>query len=190
MVRCIVVSPFALHWLFSLHLIVPLHGLESIFVAINCLLQYIYAEVILIVIYRFCLTLQTQALFRIGHGEPPPIPDSLSRDAYNFIRKCVQVNPDDRPTASQLLEHPFVKRPLKLWIHPHSTREIIQLDGISGLKLAEVNQSNVCSIHIQWFFENCSFMKSQNSLFRLWMLLVCRLLQTWKACRGQMLFLQ
>lgn len=58
--------------------------------------------------------LQTQALFRIGHGEPPPIPDSLSRDAYNFIRKCVQVNPDDRPTASQLLEHPFVKRPLKL----------------------------------------------------------------------------
>ncbi|KAG6532737.1 mitogen-activated protein kinase kinase kinase 1-like [Zingiber officinale] len=56
----------------------------------------------------------TQALFRIGHDEPPPIPDSLSQDAYDFISKCVQVNPDDRPTASELLEHPFVKRPLKL----------------------------------------------------------------------------
>ncbi|KAG6486518.1 hypothetical protein ZIOFF_055094 [Zingiber officinale] len=50
-----------------------------------------------------------QALYKIGHGEPPTIPDSLSRDARDFIRKCVQVNPDDRPNASQLLEHPFVK---------------------------------------------------------------------------------
>ncbi|XP_074570011.1 mitogen-activated protein kinase kinase kinase 1-like [Curcuma longa] len=50
-----------------------------------------------------------QALYKIGHGEPPTIPDSLSRDARDFIRKCVQVNPDDRPNASELLEHPFVK---------------------------------------------------------------------------------
>uniref|UniRef100_A0A5B6YQB9 mitogen-activated protein kinase kinase kinase n=1 Tax=Davidia involucrata TaxID=16924 RepID=A0A5B6YQB9_DAVIN len=53
-----------------------------------------------------------QALFRIGRGEPPPVSDSLSRDARDFILKCLQVNPNARPTAAQLLDHPFVKRSL------------------------------------------------------------------------------
>ncbi|XP_006494295.2 mitogen-activated protein kinase kinase kinase 1-like isoform X3 [Citrus sinensis] len=53
-----------------------------------------------------------QALFKIARGELPPIPDSVSRDARDFILKCLQVNPNDRPTAAQLMEHPFVKRPL------------------------------------------------------------------------------
>ncbi|GLU00998.1 hypothetical protein SLE2022_183270 [Rubroshorea leprosula] len=52
-----------------------------------------------------------QALFRIGKGEPPPVPDSLSKDARDFILKCLQVNPNKRPTAVQLLHHSFVKRP-------------------------------------------------------------------------------
>lgn len=53
-----------------------------------------------------------QALFRIGKGELPPIPDSLSKDARDFILQCLQVNPDDRPTAAKLLNHPFVQRPV------------------------------------------------------------------------------
>ncbi|XP_058191842.1 mitogen-activated protein kinase kinase kinase 1-like [Rhododendron vialii] len=53
-----------------------------------------------------------QALFRIGKGELPLIPSSLSVDAQDFIYKCLQVIPDDRPTAAQLLDHPFVKRRL------------------------------------------------------------------------------
>ena len=53
-----------------------------------------------------------QALFRIGKGEPPPVPDSLSKDAREFIMQCIQVNPDTRPTAAKLLQHPFMKRPL------------------------------------------------------------------------------
>ncbi|KAM1665130.1 hypothetical protein EV1_044030 [Malus domestica] len=53
-----------------------------------------------------------QALFQIGQGEPPPVPDTLSRDARDFILKCLQVNPNSRPTAAQLLNHPFVKKPL------------------------------------------------------------------------------
>ncbi|KAA3484933.1 mitogen-activated protein kinase kinase kinase 1-like [Gossypium australe] len=55
-----------------------------------------------------------QALFRIGKGEPPPIPDSLSKDAQDFIMQCLQTNPEARPTAAKLLQHPFVKRPLPL----------------------------------------------------------------------------
>ncbi|XP_027902921.1 mitogen-activated protein kinase kinase kinase 1-like [Vigna unguiculata] len=53
-----------------------------------------------------------QALFKIGKGVPPSIPDSLSRDATDFILQCLQVNPNDRPTAAQLLNHSFVQRPL------------------------------------------------------------------------------
>ncbi|XP_016473374.2 mitogen-activated protein kinase kinase kinase 1 [Nicotiana tabacum] len=55
---------------------------------------------------------QMQALFKIGKGEPPPVPNTLSIDARNFINQCLQVDPSARPTASQLLEHPFVKRTL------------------------------------------------------------------------------
>ncbi|XP_027345408.1 mitogen-activated protein kinase kinase kinase 1-like [Abrus precatorius] len=53
-----------------------------------------------------------QALFRIGRGEPPPIPESLSNDARDFILKCLQVNSNKRPTAAELLDHPFLRRPL------------------------------------------------------------------------------
>lgn len=53
---------------------------------------------------------QTQAFFQIGHSIPPPIPNSLSSDAQDFIRQCLRVVPDDRPSASKLLAHPFVRR--------------------------------------------------------------------------------
>ncbi|KAI4389137.1 hypothetical protein MLD38_001394 [Melastoma candidum] len=52
-----------------------------------------------------------QAVFRIGRGEPPPVSDTLSSDAKDFIMRCIRVNPEERPTAAELLEHPFVKRP-------------------------------------------------------------------------------
>uniref|UniRef100_A0A2P2IJT4 Mitogen-activated protein kinase kinase kinase 1-like n=1 Tax=Rhizophora mucronata TaxID=61149 RepID=A0A2P2IJT4_RHIMU len=58
------------------------------------------------------LECQMQALFKIGKGVPPRVPGTLSRDAQDFILQCLQVNPSDRPSAAQLLDHPFVKRPL------------------------------------------------------------------------------
>uniref|UniRef100_A0A7N0TKK6 mitogen-activated protein kinase kinase kinase n=1 Tax=Kalanchoe fedtschenkoi TaxID=63787 RepID=A0A7N0TKK6_KALFE len=58
-----------------------------------------------------------QALFRIGRGMPPDVPEKLSVDARDFIMKCIQVNPDSRPSAAQLLDHPFVKKKL----HPTSS---------------------------------------------------------------------
>ncbi|KAL7227839.1 hypothetical protein ACSBR1_022673 [Camellia fascicularis] len=60
------------------------------------------------------------ALFRIGKGEPPPIPNSLSSDAQDFIFRCLKVNPNYRPTAAELLNHPFVKRPLSTFSSPAS----------------------------------------------------------------------
>ncbi|XP_047089995.1 mitogen-activated protein kinase kinase kinase 1-like [Lolium rigidum] len=55
----------------------------------------------------------TQALYRIGKGEPPAIPSTLSKDARNFISQCVKPNPEDRPSASKLLDHPFVNRSIR-----------------------------------------------------------------------------
>lgn len=50
------------------------------------------------------------AMFKIGNSkELPPIPEYLSEDGKNFVRLCLQRNPLQRPTAAQLLEHPFVK---------------------------------------------------------------------------------
>ncbi|XVF10578.1 hypothetical protein REPUB_Repub07fG0194700 [Reevesia pubescens] len=50
------------------------------------------------------------AMFKIGNSkELPATPDSLSDEGKDFVRQCLQRNPLDRPTASRLLEHPFVK---------------------------------------------------------------------------------
>ncbi|XVF09906.1 hypothetical protein REPUB_Repub07fG0137300 [Reevesia pubescens] len=50
------------------------------------------------------------AMFKIGNSKDfPPIPDYLSDEGKDFVRQCLQRNPLHRPTAVQLLDHPFVK---------------------------------------------------------------------------------
>ncbi|CAK7322618.1 unnamed protein product [Dovyalis caffra] len=44
----------------------------------------------------------------IRKGKGPIIPDSLSHHLKDFINKCLQPDPKDRPTAAELLAHPFV----------------------------------------------------------------------------------
>ncbi|CAN6253132.1 unnamed protein product [Urochloa humidicola] len=51
------------------------------------------------------------AFYQIGRGQLPPVPSSLSPVAREFIHKCLRVNPDDRPSADELLGHPFVALP-------------------------------------------------------------------------------
>lgn len=40
----------------------------------------------------------------------PPIPDSLSESARDFVDRCLQRQPDLRPNIADLVEHPFVLR--------------------------------------------------------------------------------
>lgn len=46
--------------------------------------------------------------FKVKNKELPPMPEHLSTDGRDFIRSCLQFHPEDRPTASELLQHPFV----------------------------------------------------------------------------------
>ncbi|XP_076913656.1 mitogen-activated protein kinase kinase kinase YODA-like [Bidens hawaiensis] len=50
------------------------------------------------------------ALFKVSNSkELPTIPARLSDDCKDFILRCLQRAPCQRPTATQLLDHPFVK---------------------------------------------------------------------------------
>ncbi|CAL4936121.1 unnamed protein product [Urochloa decumbens] len=47
------------------------------------------------------------AMFKVLHKDPQ-IPDNLSAEGKDFLRCCFKRNPSERPTASKLLEHPFI----------------------------------------------------------------------------------
>ncbi|KAK6128947.1 hypothetical protein DH2020_037321 [Rehmannia glutinosa] len=47
------------------------------------------------------------ALFKVL-TETPPIPNTMSADGKDFLQYCFRRNPADRPTASKLLDHPFL----------------------------------------------------------------------------------
>lgn len=78
-----------------------------------CLCTLLFIYIYLFVPTPSCLVTlfyQVAAIFKIGNSkDTPEIPDHLSNDAKNFIRLCLQRNPALRPTAFQLLEHPFLR---------------------------------------------------------------------------------
>ncbi|KAM3298912.1 hypothetical protein ACQJBY_040415 [Aegilops geniculata] len=58
------------------------------------------------------------AIFKIANSKDiPDIPDHLSSEAKSFLKLCLQRDPAARPTAAQLIEHPWVKIKLQLPRH-------------------------------------------------------------------------
>ncbi|KAL8044430.1 hypothetical protein ABFX02_08G046100 [Erythranthe guttata] len=52
------------------------------------------------------------ALFKVLK-ETPPIPQIMSAEGKDFLQCCFRRNPAERPTASQLLDHPFLSNNTK-----------------------------------------------------------------------------
>lgn len=50
-----------------------------------------------------------QIMFKVGMGEKPEIPDTLSQEGHEFLDHCFQHDPKDRWSAQQLLHHNFCK---------------------------------------------------------------------------------
>ncbi|KAG2224361.1 hypothetical protein INT45_006761, partial [Circinella minor] len=50
------------------------------------------------------------ALYSLGKYQAPPLPEEVSDEAKDFLNQCFIINPDDRPTAADLLLHPFVRQ--------------------------------------------------------------------------------
>ncbi|KAK9447446.1 kinase-like domain-containing protein [Limtongia smithiae] len=52
---------------------------------------------------------QMQAMYKIVQDLHPPLPDSTSPLLYDFLMKCFHKDPSKRPSARELLRHPWIR---------------------------------------------------------------------------------
>ncbi|XP_051121223.1 mitogen-activated protein kinase kinase kinase YODA-like [Andrographis paniculata] len=96
------------------------------------------------------------AMFKIGNSkELPSIPNYLSDEGKEFVRLCLQRNPLQRPTAAQLLEHPFVKSaaPLEKQLpsyapsdHP-AVLNAVKSGGVGSTRISQQPDTERLAIH-------------------------------------------
>ncbi|KAI9489785.1 kinase-like domain-containing protein, partial [Zychaea mexicana] len=48
------------------------------------------------------------AMFRIVEDDYPPLPESISAEMRDFLLSCFQKDPDHRPSATKLKQHPWI----------------------------------------------------------------------------------
>ncbi|KAJ3176290.1 hypothetical protein HDU87_005332 [Geranomyces variabilis] len=66
---------------------------------------------------------ELQTMWRLGKENAPPIPDWLSPQAQGFLAKCFAIDPDERPTAAELLTHPFADVDPATFLDFHAYKE-------------------------------------------------------------------
>lgn len=104
-----------------------------------------------------------QVIFLIPKNPAPVLEGPFSDDFKDFVQKCLQKEASKRPTASQLLEHPFITRSTKteslIKIAQHKC-EVNQARHENDLaELEQKGMNRVLSSDIGWDFS----MRSQNS---------------------------
>ncbi|CEP17185.1 hypothetical protein [Parasitella parasitica] len=53
------------------------------------------------------------AMFRIVEDQCPPLPENISSDMKSFLEACFQKDPESRPSATQLKQHPWILQNLQ-----------------------------------------------------------------------------
>jgi serine/threonine protein kinase len=48
------------------------------------------------------------AMFRIVEDEMPPLPEGASEELKAFLKRCFRKNPQERPTAEELFDDPWL----------------------------------------------------------------------------------
>ncbi|KAF5380998.1 hypothetical protein D9615_003985 [Tricholomella constricta] len=56
---------------------------------------------------------QMQAIFKIGSSAKPTIPSDISADAQDFLRLTFELDHEARPSAAELLQHPWISKKTK-----------------------------------------------------------------------------
>lgn len=81
----------------------------------RCGLEFVHTQVSFFYFFSldskhelYFVVLQPAAMFKVLRTDPP-IPDNLSPEGKDFLRCCFKRIPTERPTASKLLEHPFIQ---------------------------------------------------------------------------------
>ena len=104
-----------------------------------------------------------QVIFLIPKNPPPVLEGAFSDDFKDFVAKCLQKEASKRPTAQQLLDHPFIKNAskteslIKIAKHKCEGNQARHENDLADLEQKGMNR--VLSSDIGWDFS----MRSQNS---------------------------
>lgn len=81
-----------------------------------------------------------QIIFQLGSGIPPKIPNDVQKIeiAYSFLTECFKVNPENRPDAKTMLQHPFANIVA-------SIEESSQSQDVTALGFSQSNSQNMKS---------------------------------------------
>ncbi|KAL4921630.1 kinase-like domain-containing protein [Aspergillus aurantiobrunneus] len=78
-----------------------------------------------------------KVLFLIPKNPPPTLQGEYSKTFKNFVELCLRRDPRERPTAKELLEHPFIKRAKKTNYLTELIERYERWQAVSGNKEAD-----------------------------------------------------